>query len=59
VDGFIYISRQLNDKRAIVVFDRASSKFGPPTYTPLAKIPSLALAKRRLGIVTLGDRSAP
>ena len=59
VDGFIYVSRQLNDKRAIVVFDRASAKFGPPTYTPLDKIPSLALAKRRLGIVTIGDRTAP
>lgn len=54
VDGFIFVSRQLNDKRAIVVFDRASAKFGVPTYTPLAKASGLARAKQRLGIVSIG-----
>lgn len=53
VDGFLYVSKQLNDKRAVVVFDRARKKFGVCTYTPLAKAAGLAQAKRRLGIVTI------
>ncbi|WP_187394932.1 RES family NAD+ phosphorylase [Pigmentiphaga aceris] len=54
VDGFIFISKQLNDKRAIVLFDRAKAKFGTPTYTPLAAASGLTQAKNRLGIVTIG-----
>lgn len=54
VDGFIFVSKQLNDKRAVVVFDRAKAKFGTPTYTPLAKAPGLTQAKKRLGIVSIG-----
>lgn len=58
VDGFIFVSKQLNDKRAIVVFDRAKAKFGAPTYTPLAKAPGLTQAKKRLGIVSIGTGAA-
>ncbi|USJ00822.1 RES family NAD+ phosphorylase [Xanthomonas prunicola] len=54
VDGFIYISKQLNDKKAVVIFDRAQKKFGDATYTPLSKAPGLSKAKNRLGIVTIG-----
>jgi hypothetical protein len=58
VDGFIFVSRQLNSKRAIVVFDRAKAKFGPPTYTSLTKAPGLTQAKKRLGIVSIGTSAA-
>ena len=47
------MSRQLNNKQAIVVFDRARKKFGACTYTPLDKAAGLAQAKKRLGIVTI------
>jgi hypothetical protein len=57
VDGFLYVSRQLNDKKAVVVFDRARGKFGTPAYTPLAGAPGLAAAKKRLGIVTVGTHA--
>lgn len=51
VDDFLFVSKQLNDKRAAVLFDRAQRKFGVPTYTPLAKTRGLAQASNRLGIV--------
>jgi hypothetical protein len=35
VDGIRYVSRHLNDRYAIVVFDRALSKIGTAHYTPL------------------------
>lgn len=54
VDGFMFVSKQLNDKRAVVVFDRARKKFGAPAYTPLPKALGLSQAKKRLGIVTIG-----
>lgn len=54
VDGFIFVSKQLNTKKAIVVFDRARPKFGKADYTPLASAPGLTQAKNRLGIVTIG-----
>lgn len=54
VDGFVFVSRQLNDKRAIVVFDRARTKFGVPTYTPLPQARGLTQARNRLGIDLLG-----
>lgn len=54
VDGFVYVSRQLNDRRAMVVFDRAAPKFGRPAYTPLPRVTGLTQAKKRLGIVTIG-----
>ena len=54
VDGFIFVSKQLNDKRALVVFDRAHKKFGAPTYIPLSHAPGLTQAKKMLGIVIIG-----
>lgn len=51
VDGLLFVSRQLNDKRAVVLFDRAHAKLGAPSYTPLAQARGLAQARRRLGIV--------
>jgi hypothetical protein len=53
VDGFMYVSKQLNDKKAVVVFDRARKKFGAPACTPLAAAPGLTQAKKRLGIITI------
>lgn len=58
VDGFVYVSKQLNDKKAVVEFDRAQKKFGAPTYMPLAGVPGLTQAKKRLGIVTIGTTFA-
>ena len=55
VDGFLFVSRQLNDRRGIVVFDRARAKFGIPTYAPLAKAPGLTRAKKSLGILSIGS----
>ncbi|MEG0193423.1 MAG: RES family NAD+ phosphorylase [Stenotrophomonas sp.] len=51
VDGFLFVSKQLNDKRAAVLFDRAQDKFGAPTYTPLTQARGLHQANNRLGIV--------
>ncbi len=53
VDGFLFVSRQLNNKQAVVVFDRAQKKFGAPTYTPLAEAKGWTQAKKRLGIVCI------
>ena len=54
VDGFVFVSRQLNNKRAVVVFDRASSRFGNAAYTPLTSARGLAQAKKSLGIISIG-----
>ena len=53
VDGFAFVSRQLNNKRAVVVFERARLKFGEVTYKPLSDARGLAQAKESLGIVVL------
>ena len=53
VDGFVFVSKQLNDKRAVVLFDRAQPKFGPAVYTPLPSVRGLSQACTRLGIVLL------
>lgn len=37
VDGILYMSRHLNDRQAVVVFDRAGAKLGTATYTPLPR----------------------
>jgi hypothetical protein len=36
VDGLVYMSRHVNDERAVVVFDRAAAKLGLPRYQRLA-----------------------
>jgi hypothetical protein len=38
VDGLVYMSRHVNDERAVVVFDRAGAKLGRPRYQPLAEV---------------------
>jgi RES domain len=35
-DGILYMSRHVNNERAVVVFDRAQAKLGTPEFTPLA-----------------------
>ncbi len=37
VDGILYMSRHLNDRQAVVVFDRAGVRLGAATYTPLPR----------------------
>ena len=37
VDGLVYMSRHVNDERAVVVFDRAAARLGTPRYQPLAE----------------------
>jgi hypothetical protein len=41
VDGIRYVARHLNDRYAIVVFDRASSKIGAARYMPLPTAPGI------------------
>ena len=55
VDGICYISRQLNDRKAVVVFDRAKSKLGTATYFLLGDWPGLKRLRNTLHI----DYSAP
>lgn len=50
VDGILFVSRQLNTKKAAVLFDRASRKLGTATYADLSSVRGLAAAKARLGI---------
>jgi hypothetical protein len=38
-DGLVYMSRHVNNERAVVVFDRAAAKLGMPAYSPLASTP--------------------
>ena len=38
VDGIGYISRHVNDRKAVAVFERAKHKFSGATYTPLPKV---------------------
>ena len=39
VDGILYMSRHVNDRKAVVLFDRAEAKIIGATYTPLADAP--------------------
>ena len=41
VDGMLYVSRQLNNRKAIVIFERAKPKLGLPSYELLGKSRSL------------------
>ena len=53
VDGLMFVSKNLNDEKIVVVFDRARAKLGPPTYTPLKDVKGLAASTKRLGIRTI------
>jgi hypothetical protein len=37
VDGLVYMSRHVNSKRAVVVFDRAANKLGTASYKSLTR----------------------
>ena len=50
VDGILYMSRHLNDRMAVVVFDRARHKLGSATYTALPKARSVLNAIAELHI---------
>lgn len=50
VDGIRYISRHLNDRYALVVFDRALSKIGTAHYTPLSTAPGIKRALAQLHV---------
>jgi hypothetical protein len=52
VDGFIYMSRHLNDQRAVILFDRARPRIRAyKKTTPLHRTPGFAAAGELLGIV--------
>ena len=50
VDGILYMSRHLNDRAAVVLFDRAATKLGKASYTALANASGVARATARLGL---------
>ncbi len=50
VDGLLYMSRHLNDRHAVVVFDRAGAKLGTATYVPLMSARSIHSVVRELHV---------
>ncbi|MBI3345805.1 MAG: RES family NAD+ phosphorylase [Burkholderiales bacterium] len=55
VDGICYVSRQSNDRKSVVVFDRAKSKPGTATYCRLGSWSGLKRLRNTLSI----DYAAP
>jgi hypothetical protein len=51
VDGFVYMSRHVNTRKAVVLFDRARSKITKTSSTRLIDVSGFASTARRLGIV--------
>ena len=49
-DGFVYMSRHLNSRRAVALFDRAAPKLRLRAYASLASAPGFRRAFWRLGI---------
>lgn len=49
-DGFLYMSRHMNSRRAVALFDRAASKIHMHSYSPLASAHGFMDAFRRLGV---------
>jgi hypothetical protein len=49
-DGFLYMSRHLNSRRAVALFDRARHKIHMASYSPLASAAGFGRAVRRFGI---------
>jgi hypothetical protein len=49
-DGFLYMSRHLNTKRAVALFDRAKSRIHLESYSPLANATGFKAAVKRFGI---------
>jgi hypothetical protein len=50
VDGFIYMSRHLNNEKAVVLYDRAAVKLQALAYTALPDFPGALRAAMRLSI---------
>jgi hypothetical protein len=50
VDGILYMSRHLNDRKAVVLFDRARRKLNARVYTPLPKARGIFAAVTALHI---------
>ncbi|MFK7967033.1 MAG: RES family NAD+ phosphorylase [Burkholderiaceae bacterium] len=51
VDGLLYVSRVVNDRYAVAVFDRAAHKLGEATYAPLKEAVGLDHAQHLLSMV--------
>lgn len=50
VDGIYYMSRHLNDRPAVVIYDRAAAKLAGARVTPLGEAPEVAAAIHALCI---------
>jgi hypothetical protein len=55
VDGIYYVSRHLNDRKAVVVFDRACARPGTACYEPMGQWRGLRRLRHTLHI----DYAAP
>jgi len=51
VDGILYVSRHLNDRKAVVLFDRAGNRLTSVRYAPLPSVPDILKTTDSLGIV--------
>lgn len=54
-DGFLYMSRNVDDRLAVAVFDRASAKLAVRSATPLRSHPSLAQVLRAFRLTLVDD----
>lgn len=50
VDGLLYMSKQVNDEQAVVIFNRARRKFKSASYTTLPYEPGFDVAIKALSI---------
>ena len=50
VDGILYVSRHVNTKKAVVLFDRAQGKLGAASYVPLPQVKTALKVARSLHI---------
>ncbi len=50
VNGIVYVSRHLNDREAVVIFDRGVHLFGQASYVPLNLAPGIVEAIVALGL---------
>jgi len=50
VDGILFVSRHLNDRKAVVVYDRAAPKLGRAFYASLMQASALSSAISNLRI---------
>lgn len=50
VDGILYVSQHVNDRKAVVLFDRAAAKFARPKYRSLKSTPGALAALMELRV---------